>query len=234
MKLKIVSILLIGQALALTGVARADIDVSQIKIEQPPKEDKDSSPYDQLLNVQFGSFSPQSVQISNGSYNFNYGGASSLLGEVGWAGKLFNAWGSVYFEENVGFTTFSGNVSQSSSGQGMPSINSSYSVYFLILDSRLMYTADYFPVKWAVPFADAGYQYAFYYQGASSGLQSVEGGAGNFVSGAGMRFWLNRRASLERGGMPLFLMAKYNHVFSSGGSLDLASSSVMGGVSLGL
>jgi hypothetical protein len=216
----------------VNATAFADIDAASIQIDQPSKSRSSSS--DQLLTLQFEQFRPQSVQIDNGSYAFDYGKQiSSFLGEVGWAGKLVDFHGSFYFEENLAFSTFTGNISRNSGG-AQPSLgSSSYSLYLFGLDTRLMYAADWFPAKWLIPFIDGGYQYTAYYQPASTGLESVQGGVGNFVSGGGMRFWLNRRSSLENGNNPIYLSAKYNKIFNSASSLNLASSSVLGGMSLG-
>jgi hypothetical protein len=212
--------------------AFADLDPATISIAKVPQVAAPASDSpDQLLTLQFQQFQPKAVQVDNGSYNFNYGNQiSSFLGEAGWAGKLLDFHGAFYFEENLAFSTFSGNVSSSSTAQ--PG-SSSYSLYLLGLDTRLMYAADWFPVKWLIPFGDAGYQYSVYYQPSSSGSESVEGGVGNFVAGGGVRIWVNRHASLNSGNSPIYLSAKYNKIFSSGGSLDLASASFLGGLSLG-
>jgi hypothetical protein len=203
-----------------------------MQVEEPPKHT--SSSYDQLITLQLGEFRPQSIQIANGIYNFDYGNqVSSFMGEAGWAIKLLKTKGTFYFEENFAFSTFSGSTTQSSN-QDLQVQSQSFSLYLFGFDTRLMYAADWFPEKWVIPFADAGYQYTIYDQSASAGVESAQGGVGNFVAGGGLRFWLNRSSSLDGGDMPLFLSAKVNRIFSSGNSLDLASTSFLGGVSVGL
>jgi hypothetical protein len=206
---------------------------SAIQIDQTPKYTSSSS-YDQLVTLQFGQFRPQSLQIANGIYSFNYGNqTSSFMGEAGWAIQLLHTYGSFFFEENLAFSTFSGNAIQNQ-GSNLQISSGSYSLYLFGFDTRLMYAADWFPVKWVIPFADGGYQYTVYDQSASSGVESVQGGVGNFVAGGGLRLWLNRGSSLSGGSTPLYLSAKFNKIFSNSGSLDLASTSFFGGVSLGL
>jgi hypothetical protein len=229
---------LIGLSLIVTfaaGGARADEIplISAVRIEEPPRH-LDAS-YDQLIGVQFGPYTPASVRTSNGTYSFDYsdGQATSYLSQVGWALKLFNFGGTFYFEENVGFSMFGGSVVQGAipAPLGSPS----YSLYMIGFDTRLLYQVDAFPWKILVPYADAGFQEAVYYQTGGSGLDSLQGTVGNPVAGAGIRLWLNRGSSISNGSVPIFLTAKFNRIFASSNSeLNLASSSLFGGLTLGL
>jgi hypothetical protein len=183
--------------------------------------------------LQIGQFTPNALQTTNGAYTFNYGHGSSFLAEGGWAMKILNvgaSGGSFYFEENLGFSSFSGNSVQNSSA---PTGSSSYTLDLFAFDTRLMYAADWFPISIITPFVDGGYQYSIYFQPGTSGLDSTEGGVGNPVAGAGARILLNRGAFIS-GGSPIYLSGKYNRIFSVSNSVDLASSSFMGGLSLGL
>jgi hypothetical protein len=207
-----------------------DALISSMKITEPAKHK--SSSYDQMVTFGISEFKPKALSFSNGTYGFNYGGSpDSVLGSVGWAIKLFGGMGAMYLEENFGFTTLNGDVSQS---QGVKLSANNYSLYMFAFDTRLMYAGDWFPWKRLVPFIDGGYQYAIYYQPASSGLESAQGGVANPVAGLGLRFWLNRDSSLAVGRTPVFLIAKANRVFNADNSVNLAQTSVMGGLAIGL
>lgn len=213
-----------------------------IKIEEPTSsassadmslEANGTRKVDQLVTLQVGQFTPNSIQTSNGSYNFSYGHGSSFLAEGGWALKILDvgsSGGSFYFEENLAFSSFSGNSVQ---GAATSTGSSSYTLDLFGFDTRIMYTADWFPWKIVTPFADGGFQYSIYYQPGSSGFDSAEGGVGNPVAGVGARILLNRGAFVG-GSNPVYLSGKYNRIFSVSNSVDLASSSFMGGLSLGL
>jgi hypothetical protein len=246
---KILKIETLAVVLALLPFATAFADDSgtketaeSIRIEEPTSSassaslDIDTSgprKIDQLVTLQIGQFQPNSLQTSNGTYNFNYGHGTSFLAEGGWQMKILNvgaSGGSFYFEENLAFSSFSGNSVQ---GGPSPSGSSTYTMDLFGLDTRLLYAADWFPLKILTPFVDGGYQYSIYYQPGNSGLDSAEGGVGNPVAGAGARILLNRGALLN-GGNPIYLSGKYNRIFSVSNSVNLASSSFMGGLSLGL
>jgi hypothetical protein len=103
-----------------------------------------------------------------------------------------------------------------------------------------MYSMEWFPWKRLIPFVDGGYRYTFYSQSGASDLESAQGGVGNGVFGAGLRFWINRGSftgeSLSERFIttPVFLTAKFNRIFSGPGDLDLASDSYLAGVAIGL
>jgi hypothetical protein len=225
--------LLVTLIFMVAGTAQAEeATMSNIKIEEPAHSESSVTSSDQFVSIAFGAFSPNSVQISNGTNQFNYGSKiSTYMGQAGWGIKLFDLGGAFYFEENLGFSELSGNAV--GSGPGQTTASSSYSVDFFGLDTRLMYAADWFPWKRLIPFVDGGYLYTFYYQPGSSGLDSVSGGVGNPVAGGGLRFWLNRSSAMN-GARPVFLTAKVNRIFTTSNSVDLSSTSVFGGVSFGL
>jgi hypothetical protein len=225
-------LVLLTLAICLVSSARAEeANMSNIKIEEPAHSATEVANSDQLVSLAFGAFSPSSVQLSNGTNNFNYGkNVSSYMGQAGWAIKLFDLGGAFYFEENLGFSELSGTAVANGGGQ---TASASYSVDLFGLDTRLMYAADWFPWKRLIPFAEGGYLYTFYYQPGSSGLDSVSGGVGNAVAAGGLRFWLNRQGSMN-GAHPVFLTGKVNRIFTSSNSVDLASTSIFGGVSFGL
>jgi len=203
--------------------------LSSIKIEEPPVNTSSAS--DQLFTFSVGSFQPDSVLVSNGSYQFDYGShPTSFQAQASWALKVVDLAGGIYFEGSIGFSTFSGNAVQ---GAGSDLTSSSYGLGLLGLDARAMYAGDWFPWKPLVPFVDAGYRYSVYYQPGASGLESAQGGVGNPVAGAGLRFWLNRHASMT-GSTPLYLTAKVDRIFPAQQSVNLGSTSLFGGISIGL
>jgi len=195
--------------------------IAEIKIETPVVHK--SSSYDLLVNFQAGEIKPTSMQISNGSYDFNYGSNTSWLGQVGVAVKLFDLLGGFYFQEGVGYSSFSGAAT-----------TGVYNLNLFSFDSRIMYSADWFPWKPLVPFAEAGYLYSNYFQPGTTGLDSVAGSVGNPVFGLGARLWLNRGASMT-GATPIFISGKMNRILAANSTsgFNLASTSIFGGLTLG-
>lgn len=212
-----------------TPVQGPEASASNIRIEEPATHE--SPACDQFFTFALGAFSPESVAVSNGTYTFDYGShPATYQAQASWALKLLPAAGGFYFEGTVAFSSFSGSAVQNPSS-GLAT--SSYAMGLLGLDARMMYSLDALPVRWLSPFADAGYRYSIFYQPGASGLESVEGGVGNPVASAGLRFWVNRRSSMA-GGTPWFLTAKVERVFPQTDSLNLASTSLYGGITLGL
>jgi hypothetical protein len=207
--------------------------------EELMKVDSSAKQFSQLFSVQAGMVNPRSVAISNGDYDFQYGGkgSSSTMVEVGWSIKLFEFLGSWHLEEGLNYMNFSGTANYSIRGTTeTPSLR----LNVLGLDTRFMYSMDWFPWKRMVPFLDGGYQVSFYSQSSTSDLESASGSSGNFVGGAGLRFWLNR-GNYTNGdfvshveSIPIFLTVKYNHIFPNHLGLDLASDSYLAGLQLGL
>ena len=217
---------------ATAPAARADGEpatLSSIKIDEEPFNKSSAS--DQIFTFSVGSFQPASVVVGNGSYQFDYGSRpTSFQAQAGWALKLADLAGGLYIEGTLAFSTFSGTAVQ---GQGSDLTSASYGLGLLGLDARLMYAGDWFPWKPLVPFVDGGYRYSVYYQPGASGLESVEGGVGNPVAGAGLRFWLNRRASMA-GSAPLYLTAKLDRIFPVDQNVNLSSTTLYGGLAIGL
>lgn len=197
------------------------------------------SPYNQLVTVQAGPFRPASIALSNGSYAFNYGTESldSYMVEVGWSARVFKLIGSWSFEENIAFSSFTGALT---TVQNSVSGTQSLSAYMMGLDTRAMWAMDWFPWSSLIPFVDGGYQRTFYYQSGSSDLESAQGSVGNLVVGAGLRLWLNRTSSMSGdhvnrfAAFPFFLTAKVNHIFPIDSGLNLSSTDIMAGLSVGL
>lgn len=209
--------------------------------EELMKVDSSAKQFSQLFLVQAGSIKPRSVAISNGDYDFKYGNGkdnlSSVVAEVGWSVKLVDFLGSWHLEEGLDYMSFSGTASSSIRGTSQ---TQSLRLNVLGLDSRIMYSMDWFPWKRLLPFLDGGYQVAFYSQASTSDLESASGSAGNFVGGAGIRFWLNR-GSFSSGNfishvesIPVFVVLKYNRIYANNLGFDLGSSSYMAGLQLGL
>lgn len=197
--------------------------------------------FSQLITVQAGPFHPSSMALSNGSYVFNYNNDSldSYMVEAGWSARLFKLIGSWSFEENLAFSSFSGTLQPVQSASG-GAANKDLSAYLLGLDTRLMWSWDWFPWPILIPFLDAGYQRTFYFQSGPSDLESSQGSVGNIVAGAGLRFWLNRSFSISDdhvnrfASVPFFLTAKVNHIFSENTGVNLGSTDFMAGLSVGL
>jgi hypothetical protein len=222
--------LLLAVSLSASLAQAEEATLWNIRIDEPTRV----SSYDQLFTLQLSQFKPVSLQLTNGTYNFNYGDhVSSAMAEAGWALKVadFASYGSFYLEGNLAFSAFGGSSVQAS---GPTSGGSSYSLDLFGVDARLMYAGDWFPWKRLTPFVDGGYLYTVFYQPGNSGMDSVTGGVGNPVAGAGLRLWLNRTTALRSGGNAFYLTGKFNRIFPANDGVNLASSSVFGGVSLGL
>jgi hypothetical protein len=202
-------------------------------------EPNDSSTYNQLFSISAGPYQPESVVVNNGNYSFDYGSATqSFLVEAGWSARLFWAAGAFYLNENILYSQFTGATHSLGSAPGS---DTSLTLNLLGLDTRLSYALEWFPIHWFIPFAEAGYQFSFYSQGGSTDLNSVQGSVGNAVAGAGARVWLNRGASESddsinrHSAMPIFLLFKWNRIVpNTSNGLNLADSSFLGGLSVGL
>jgi hypothetical protein len=216
--------------LVATSYAKADatIGTSTTDAGSAQKPMVDDEVYDQLISISAGAFSPQSAVVSNGTYTFNYGSGTTdtFLIQAGWAVRLMR---DLYLAENIAYSRFSGSASAEN-----------LSVNLVGLDSRLQFALDNSPIPWFIPFVEGGYLYTFYSQTGSSDLDSVQGGTGNFVMGAGARIWVNRSSSLNTdlkgtySRLPLFLTVKWNSILSNGSAFNLADNGLMVGVSVGL
>ena len=230
-------LLILSSFLMMSCLAQAETNTTSTTgyFSEPPE----SQTYRQMFSIQAGPFQPKSAVISNGSYAFDYGSAThSFLVEAGWSVRLFWALGNFYLNENFAYSQLSG-VAPPSAIAG--NTDGSLSMNLFGLDTRLVDSFEWFPIRWAIPFVEGGYQYTFYNQSGSVDLDSVQGGVGNPVAGAGVRFWLNRKVSDQFDtvhsyeSFPIFLTFKWNRIFpNSSNGLDLADSSVLGGLSVGL
>jgi hypothetical protein len=224
-------LLILTSFFLMTNLARAETSYFS--------EPGDSQAYRQMFSIQAGPFQPKSAVISNGSYAFDYGSAThSFLVEAGWSARLFWAFGNFYFNENFAYSQLGG-VTPPAAIAG--NVDSTLSMNLFGLDTRIVDSLEWFPVHWAIPFIEGGYQYTFYNQSGSVDLDSVQGGVGNPVAGAGFRFWVNRRISdrvdtvHSYESFPIFITLKWNRIFpNSSNGLNLADSSVLGGLSIGL
>jgi hypothetical protein len=195
--------------------------------------------FSQLFYLQAGAMTPRQLTVSNGDYSFNYDSASisSLTFQAGWAYQMFQLGGTWSFEENLGYSSFSGT---SSTPIGGKSQNEKLNLYVASLDTRIMYSATWLPWHRLIPFVDGGYQYSFYDQVGDSDLASAQGSTGNWTSGAGLRFWLNRGSFTSEDyaarfiNTPIFLTAKVNWTYSNSTELDLGSRSYLFGVVVGI
>jgi hypothetical protein len=222
-------------AFLIFSVCKADT----ISEQMPSLPKGTENDFSQLFMIQAGSFSPHSVSVSNGDYKFNYDSEAteSYVVEAGWALRLFDLLGAFHFEENLDFTSVQGTAPSSISGNQQ---SQDLKLYLVGLDTRIMYSMEWFPWKRLIPFVDGGYRYTFYSQSGPSDLESAQGGVGNAVFGAGLRFWVNRRTftgdslSQRFTSIPVFLTAKFNRIYSSGGDLDLGSDSYLAGIAIAL
>jgi hypothetical protein len=221
----------------VSSICQADTQAVQSSYFAQPADDQ---VYSQFFSLSVGPFNPRSAVISNESYSFDYGSSSNhaVMVQAGWSARLFWLLGAVYFNENFNYSQLSG---AAPSGGVTGGADQSLTVNLFGLDTRLVHAWEWFPVKWAIPFVEGGYEYTFYNQAGSVDLDSVQGGVGNPVAGAGMRFWLNRGPSESEDSvhrhnqLPIFLTVKWNRIFANNsGGLDLAESSYLGGVSIGL
>jgi hypothetical protein len=214
-------------------------------IEAPPTTNELKTPvvsesnYSQIFTIQVGQFVPGGIAVSNGDYKFDYDGDSlnSYIVQMGWALHLLDFGGSWYLEQNLGFTSFKGSASSTVEGK---TSDQTMQLYVLPIDIRLMYAMDWFPWKRLIPFVDGGYQYAFYSQMGNSDLDSAQGSVGNFVTGFGVRYWLNRGRfsdsdySTRFSSIPIMLTAKVNWIMPNQSQFDLSSTTFLAGLAIAL
>ena len=195
--------------------------------------DEDRS-YSQILTVQAGPIQPTALNISNGNYSYQYSPqlTQATLAEVGWSARLaqFHWLGSFYVSENLALTQFQGAASSSISGGGSGVDN--LSLNMVGIDSRLVYSMDWFPVKWVIPFIEGGYQISYYSQTGNNDLESVQGSFGNFVEGAGLKIWINKAWSDSS--LPIFATIKWNKNLASSTNISFENDSYLIGLGIGL
>jgi hypothetical protein len=204
------------------------------------------SNYQQIFSLSAGTIKPTSASVSKGSYIFTYDSKSTntLFLEAGGATRIFHFGGAFYLNANLAYMRFSGAFSP----DGIIPIPLNelrhrlidLSVNLFGLDTRITHAWEWFPINWMIPFYEIGYIYTLYSQFGSSDFDSVQGGTGNVVAAAGLRFWLNPSASVQSENtqstfsIPIFLNLKWNRVFSNGQPLDLGNSGLILGMSFGI
>jgi hypothetical protein len=207
-------------------------------IAPTPTRSRDSD-FSQFFQIQGGVFSPKSVVVSNGDYKFDYDSDATQTWsvEAGWGIRLFRFLGAFHLQENLGFTSLQGQSPENIRGVNeVQNLN----LYLIGLDTRLMYSMEWFPWHRLIPYVNGGYRYTFYNQTGPSDLESVQGGVGNAAFGAGFRFWLNRGSfttdefAVGLTTIPIFLVGSYSHLFSSNQDMDLASDSYLAGLAIAL
>jgi hypothetical protein len=209
--------------------------------ERSRSTDNNGHPYDQILSITAGPYQPKQINFTNwNSTTFNYDTKTlkSFSVELGWGINLFRAGGTAFsFSEGLTLSSFTFQLPDS-----MPENpgNQSVTLHMFGFDSRIQQSWQTFPVASLEPFWEGGYRLSLYNQSAPSDLLSGEGTTGNFVAGLGMRWWVNRGASLNHEfpnrymALPVFVSAKLNQIFSNNQGVDPGSTSVMAGISIGL
>ena len=214
--------------------AKSEADAEKLYLHRPV-----SSDYSQLFSIEAAPFHPRSLAISNGDYEFNYGSnlQSSYEIEATWAMRLFRLFGTFSFSQGLAFAGAS--ATSDTTVHGVED-SGQVSLMMMILDSRLVYSADWFPWRVIVPFVSGGYQYSLYYQSGRSDLESAEGGAGNIVGSAGARIWLNR-GRIESGDYghrfstsALYLTLRTDWVMANNQAMDLGERTYFAGLALAL
>jgi hypothetical protein len=200
-------------------------------------------PYDQMLTVTVGPYTPKNISFTNWNNNsFDYSDQtrSTFLAELGWSIQLFEVGPtSLYFSEGLAFSTMSLKLAPNLLSNPAPG-TSSVTFHMFGFDSRLMQAWETCPLEALVPYWDFGVQYTLYNQSGASDLVAGEGSASNLVAGLGLRYWVNRSSSISREypghykSIPIFLTAKFNRIFSNSAGFDPAGSTVVGGLSVGL
>lgn len=201
--------------------------------------------YQQIFTFSLGLFQPTSILVTKGLYAFSYDNqaTNTALIEAGWATRLFWLGGTFYFSESLAYSRFSGTypidkVVSLPAGALSKSIN--LNMHILGLDSRLVHAWEWFPIAWVIPFFEMGYLYTFYSQFGSSDFDSAQGGIGNLVGAAGIRFWLNPSASVRSENtessfsLPIFLSLKWNRIFSNSQNFDMADNNLFLSAGFGL
>jgi hypothetical protein len=198
-------------------------------------------PYDQLLMLQMGPYTPRSIAFTNWNNNtFDYTDQahSTFLAELGWGIELFNTGPVSYFlTESLAYSNSTYKLPASLlSNPG----NMSITVHLLGFDTRLQLAWNDLLKGTLTPFLDAGVQYTLYNQSGSSDLVSGEGSAANLAAGLGLRYWVNRSSSVRGDfpgrymAIPIFLTAKLNKIFTNNSGVDLANTTILGGITVGL
>jgi hypothetical protein len=220
--------------LALAAPAGADTGTEPRTETQAEAKQRDPQPYGNLLSLEGGYFRPDRVEIRNLDYTYAYDTdartsfqlrLSDALRVVRFGGQ------SLYVQAGVSYSLMRMRLPASYAGN--PG-NQSLSLNLFGLEARLSHAWESCPIRALIPFWDAGYRYTYYEQSGPSELEAADGGVGNVVVGGGLRYWLNRPSSFEHlqswGGV--FLTARAEHIFNSGGPINLASTNFLGGLAV--
>ncbi len=208
---------------------------------QAQAQDNNGHPYDQLLSLQIGPFKPKSISFTNwnnNTFNYDSNSMSSMAYQLGWDIQMFRLGGSAfYFQENLSYANFTYKLpADFTANPG----NVSVTMHMFGFDTRLMQSWESFPISSLTPYWDAGALITLYNQNGASDLTAGEGTSTNMVAGLGLRYWLNHAASMNKEfpsryqALPIFLTAKLNQIFSNHAGVDPSSTSVLGGLSIGL
>lgn len=199
------------------------------------------NPYGQILTFRLGMHSPQSIAFTNWnnySFNFNDQKKEAASFELGWEMAVFAVGKTTfYISETVSVSSFSLKLPPGSI-TNTGGLSANFALFGM--DSRIGQAWEGFPVAWIKPFWDAGYRFSLYNQTGSSELVAGEGSAGNWTAGLGMRFWVNRGASInsEFPGryiqLPIFLTAKLSRIFPNRAGVDPGATTISAGLSVGL
>ncbi|MDB5039136.1 MAG: hypothetical protein JWQ35_2664 [Bacteriovoracaceae bacterium] len=213
----------------ISVASAAEVDTSSEVVRKP------SLSHGQFLNLMAGAFQPSSIELKNLDYTYRYDddSKSSFVVEISRDFRLFKTLGQAFYI-NLSFnysllrmrlpSDYPGNL-------GRQSLN----LNLFGMAARVEDSWENFPWKRLVPFLDGGFQYTYYSQSGLSDIETVDGGVGNFVLGGGLRFWMNPSTSLESKvdfSLPVFLLAKVNHMFGTDSALNLESTSFLGGLTM--
>lgn len=226
------------------GAAHAE-GLQETRIEQTVKSRLSphdlNRPYDQLLTIQAGPYSPRAISFTNwnnNSFDFSDQSRNTFLAELGWGMRMFTAGATSFsFSESLAYSSMSLNVP---TGKLSGAANPKVTFQMFGFDTRLVHAWDSFPLPELVPFWEGGFQVTLYNQAGSSDLVAGEGSATNLAAAVGLRYWVNRDAALNRefpgrySALPVFVTAKLNKVFPNNAGFDAACTTVMGGLSVGL
>lgn len=204
-------------------------------------EDKPVQPYDQMLTLEAGPYKPKSINFTNwnnNSFNYDDTALSSFTAQLGWAMSVVKTDHFMFsLSESLDYSNF--NYALPATMAANPG-NVSVSMHMFSFDTRIQQSWTSSPILSIIPFWEAGYMISLWNQNGVDDLTAGEGTAGNFVAGLGVRYWINRSASLNHefpnrySALPVFITAKVNQIFSNNGGVDPADTTVVGGLSIGL
>lgn len=238
---------LFATAFAVSGLAShesfagADEALAKSQTTADTLDSRPVHPYDFILTLEAGPYKPKSISFTNwnnNSFTYDDSTLNAFSAQLGWGMNLYkNDDIAIIFNESLDYSNFTYKLpADLAANPG----NVSVSMHMFSFDSRLQVAWNNSPVLSLIPFAEGGYMVTLWNQNGPTDLTAGEGTAGNLVAGAGLRFWLNRAASLNHefpsrySALPIFITAKVNQVFSNNAGVDPGATSVLGGLSVGL